>query len=167
MSAAPIEATVVVVEDATIEVDKHLVHSDPVMGDVYDYALKMTGTWTDAESREYPVSVEIPVYYPESTEANEVLSTVTVGSWDEGANWLGFGEGFLTVTTAEGVVTAKGLIENPMAGVAFDITISGKLPETALDNIPVTVKAVKVVKNGQLVIIKGDVEYNAQGAVVE
>jgi hypothetical protein len=167
MSAAPIEATVVVVEDATIEVDKHLVHSDPVMGDVYDYALKMTGTWTDAESREYPVSVEIPVYYPESTEANEVLSTVTVGSWDEGANWLGFGEGFLTVTTVEGVVTAKGLIENPMAGIAIDITISGKLETTALENIEVGTAATKVIKNGQLFIIRGEVEYNAQGQMVK
>jgi hypothetical protein len=95
------------------------------------------------------------------------MSTVTVGGWGDNDPWLGFGEGTLTVTTVGNTVTATGIVQNPMAGVAIDITISGNLPGTAVDNIPVTVKAVKVVKNGQLVIIKGDVEYNAQGAVVE
>jgi hypothetical protein len=84
---------------------------------------------------------------------------------------LGFGEGTLTVTTVDGVVTATGIVQNPMAGVAIDITISGKLagddPDTALENATVVVKAVKLIKNGQLIINKGDVEYNAQGATVK
>ena|GEM_PF-1476131 len=40
-------------------------------------------------------------------------------------------------------------------------------PGTALDNIAVEGKAIKVIKNGQLIIIKNGVQYNAQGAVVK
>ena len=165
MSSAPIEATVVVVENAVVEVEKHL-----LFGDTYDYSLKMTGTWTDAEGLDYSVLVEIPVYYPEATEPSEVMSTVTVGSWDEGANWLGFGEGTLTVTTVGTTVTAAGIVENPMAGIAIDITISGSLsqgPGTALENATVVIKSIKKIQNGQLIIVKDDVQYNAQGAVVK
>ena len=77
----------------------------------------------------------------------------------------------LTVTTVDGVVTATGVVSNPGAGLAIDITISGKLagedPGTALENATVVVKAVKLIKNGQLIINKGDVEYNAQGAILK
>ena len=162
MSAAPLEATKVVVENAAIEIEKVL-----LFGDMYDYALKMTGVWKDSTGVEYPVLVEVPVYYPEATEPYEMYSTVTVGGKGDDDPWLGFGEGYLTITPEGEKVTATGVVENPMAGIAIDITISGNLPGTAVDNIPVTVKAVKVVKNGQLVIIKGDVEYNAQGAVIK
>ena len=54
-----------------------------------------------------------------------------------------------------------------MAGVAIDITISGDIVIDALDNTTVTVKTVKAIKNGQLIINKGGVEYNAQGATVK
>ena len=162
MSAAALEAIVVVVEDAVLEIEKYL-----LFGDMYDYALKMTGVWKDSTGVEYPVLVEVPVYYPEATEPYEMYSTVTVGGKGDDDPWLGFGEGFLTITPEGEKITATGVVENPMAGIAIDITISGNLPGTAVDNIPVTVKAVKVVKNGQLVIIKGDVEYNAQGAVIK
>ena len=42
-----------------------------------------------------------------------------------------------------------------------------KGPATALDNIAVEGKAIKVIKNGQLIIIKNGVQYNVQGAVVK
>ena len=165
MSATPLEPTVVVVENAVIEVEKYL-----LWGDMYDYALKMTGTWTDAEGLDYPVLVEVPVYYPEATEPYEIYSTVTVGGMGDDDPWLGFGEGYLTITQEGNNITAAGVVENAMAGIAIDITISGVLtatPETGVDNIQATVKAAKVIKNGQLIIRKGNVEYNAQGAVVK
>ena len=164
MSAAPVEATVVVVENATVEVEKYL-----LFGDVYDYSLTMTGTWTDEEGLEYPVLVEVPVYYPEATEPSTILSTVTVGGWEETENWLGFGEGELTITTVDGVVTATGIVENPMAGIAIDITISGSIPTTptGLENLDASVAPVKVIENGQLIIIKNGVHYNALGAIVK
>ena len=65
------------------------------------------------------------------------MTTVTVGGWGDTDPWLGFGEGYLTVSIVDGVVTATGIVENPMAGVAIDITITtGTLtpdvPETGL-----------------------------------
>ena len=163
MSAAPMEATVVVVENAAIEIEEHL-----LFGDTYDYSLKMTGNWiNEADGLTYPVLVEVPVYYPKATEPSTILSTVTVGGWGDEDPWLGFGEGELTVTTVGNTVTATGIVENPMAGIAIDITISGNLTPTGLENATVTVKPVKMIQNGQLIIQKGDAQYNAQGALVK
>ena len=167
MSATPMEATVVVVENATVEVEKYL-----LFGDTYDYSLKMTGTWyNDADGLEYPVLVEVPVYYPEATEPSTILSTVTVGGWGDADPWLGFGEGELTITTVDGVVTATGVVNNPMAGIAIDITISGALPTdgpaTGLDNLDTTVAPAKFIENGQLIIIRNGVKFNAAGQVVK
>ena len=160
MSAAPIEATVVVVENAVVEVEKF-----EIFEGMYEHSLKMTGVWTDAEGLDYPVTVDVPVYYPEATEPYEMMSTVIVGTIT--GNWLGFGEGYLTITTVGDVVTATGVVENPNLGIAIDITISGKLETTALENIEVGTAATKVIKNGQLFIIRGEVEYNAQGQMVK
>ena len=165
MSAAPLEATVVVVENAVIEIEKYL-----LFGDMYDYALKMTGVWKDSTGVEYPVLVEVPVYYPEATEPYEMYSTVTVGGMGDEDPWLGFGEGYLTITPEGEKITATGVVENPMAGIAIDITISGSLsqgPGTALENATVVIKSIKKIQNGQLIIEKGGVQYNAQGAVIK
>jgi hypothetical protein len=116
--------------------------------------------------------VEVPVYYPEATEPSEIMSTVTVGGWGDNDPWLGFGEGTLTVTTetlsgGDKLITATGIVQNPMAGVAIDITISGTIIATSLEDATVTVKPVKMIQNGQLIIKKGDVQYNAQGATLK
>ncbi len=164
MTAAPAEATVVVVEDAAVEVEKHLLFED-----TYDYSLKMTGNWTnEADGITYPVSVEVPVYYPEATEPFSMLSTVTVGGWGDNDPWLGFGEGELTVTTVGNTVTATGVVSD-WSGLAIDITISGELKGdgTGLENTTVTVKSVKTIKNGQLIINRDGKEYNAQGAILK
>lgn len=163
MTAEPMEATVVVVENAVVEIEKYQIY-----GDMYDYALKMSGEWVNEEDGlTYPVLVEVPVYYPEATEPSEIMSTVTVGGMGDNDPWLGFGEGTLTVTTVDNVVTATGIVQNPMAGVAIDITISGTIVPTAVEDATVTVKPVKMIQNGQLIIKKGDVQYNAQGATLK
>jgi hypothetical protein len=162
MSAAKPEAIVIDIDDANVEVIKV-----PLFDDVYDYSLKMTADYTHTDGVTYPVLLEVPLYYPEATEPSTIMCTLTVGGEGDDDPWLGFGEGELTITTVESVVTAKGLVSNPGTGDAFDVTISGKLPETAVDNIQMGVKATKVIKNGQLIIINNDVEYNAQGAVVK
>ena len=163
MSAAPMEATVVVVENATVEMEKYL-----LFGDTYDYALKMTGNWfNEADGLTYPVLVEVPVYYPEATEPTSILSTVTVGGWGDEDPWLGFGEGELTVTTVDNVVTATGIVENPMSGIAIDITISGTITPTGVEDAIVTVKPAKTIKNGQLIIVRDGKEFNAQGAILK
>ena len=159
MTSAPLEATKVVVENAVAEVEKYL-----LFGDMYDYALKMKGVWTN-EGVDYPVLVEVPVYYPESEEPSEIFSTVTVGGEGEDDPWLGFGEGMLTITTVGDVITATGVVENRGAGVAIDITITaGTIVYTGVENATVTVKPVKMIQNGQLIIENNGVQYNAQGA---
>ena len=164
-SAAPADPIVVVVEDATVQID-----TIPLFGDAVDYALKMTANWTDTtDNTTYPVLVEVPVYYPEATEPFEMTCTVTIGGEGDDDPWLGFGEGPLTITTVDGVVTAKGIIANPYTGVAFDVTVSGKLPnmEMGIDNININAKPVKMIKNGMLIINKGGREFNAQGAMIK
>ena len=163
MTAAPLEATKVVVENAAIEIEKYL-----LWGDMYDYSLKMTGVWTN-EGVDYPVLVEVPVYYPEATEPYEIYSTVTVGGMGDDDPWLGFGEGYLTITPEGNTITATGIVENPMAGIAIDITISGNInnPGLALDNATVVIKSIKKIQNGQLIIEKDGVQYNAQGATLK
>ena len=161
MSAAPMDATEIVVENATVEVEKFL-----IFGDTYEYALKMTGVWTN-EGVDYPVLVDIPVYYPEATEPSTILSTVIVGDQSDFDPWIGTCEGELTITTEGNIVTATGVVENPMAGVAFDITISGNLTTTGVENTTVIVNSVKTMKNGQLIIRNNGLEYNVQGAVLK
>ena len=162
MSAAKAEAIDIVIEDAHVEIGQI-----EVFEGMYEYSLTMTADWTDAEGVTYPVLVEVPVYYPEATEPSEIMTTVTIGGWGDEDPWLGFGEGELTVSTVDGVVTVQGLIENPYTDFAANVTISGKVPTTALENIEVGAKPIKVIKNGQLFIIRGEVEYNAQGQMVK
>ena len=162
MSAAKPEAIDIVIEDAHVEIGQI-----EVFEGMYEYSLTMTADWTDAEGVTYPVLVEVPVYYPEATEPSEIMTTVTIGGDGDEDPWLGFGEGELTVSTVDGVVTVQGLIENPYTDFAANVTISGKVLTTALENIEVGAKPIKVIKNGQLFIIRGDVEYNAQGQMVK
>ena len=162
MSAAKPEAIDIVIEDAHVEIGQI-----EVFEGMYEYSLTMTADWTDAEGVTYPVLVEVPVYDPEATEPSEIMTTVTIGGRGDEDPWLGFGEGKLTVSTVDGVVTVQGLIENAGTGFAANVTISGKVPTTALENIEVGAKPIKVIKNGQLFIIRGDVEYNAQGQMVK
>ncbi len=163
MSAAPVEAIEIIIEDAMVEVGKI-----EIFEGTYEYTLTMTANWTDStDNTTYPVLVEVPVYYPESTEPTEVMSTVTVGGWGDNDPWLGFGEGILAVMTVDKVVTVEGLIENPGTGFAAYVYISGNVIGSSIEDATVTVKPVKVIKNGQLIITKDGVEYNVQGAVIK
>ena len=168
MTYTPTEAIVVVIEDATVAVNE----SEPFPGaTMKEYSLTMTANWTYAEDGvTYPVLVEVPVYDPNATEPLERLCTVTIGGNGDTDPWLGFGEGTLTITIVDGVVTAKGIVVNPYTKVAFDVTVSGKLPQgpgTGLDNVQVEVKTVKMIKNGQLIINRGGKAYNAIGVQVK
>ncbi len=66
---------------------------------------------------------------------------------------------------AEGTGEAYTVIPAGWSGTLY--AIWKQSPATALENIAVEGKAVKAIINGQLVIIKNGVRYNAQGAVVK
>lgn len=66
----------------------------------------------------------------------------------------------------ESLVAEEGVYSFIMPAKAVNVTASFS-QATAVENAEAAVKAVKVVENGQLVIIKNGVRYNAQGAVVK
>ena len=73
---------------------------------------------------------------------------------------------------ATAVVVDEDKLIITLVGDATLYTLTAELtqdpgPGTALDNIAVEGKAVKAIVNGQLIIIKNGVQYNAQGAVVK
>ena len=169
MSSTPVEAIEIIVNNATLELDSTFQFYNPISGDVYDYKLTMTGYWTDEENTTYLVTVEIPVYEPTATEPFEREANIKVGDFNaDDAPYIGMVEDVITVTNANGVVTAAGVVSQN--GLAFDITISGTWsqgPTTGIDNINATVAPAKMIKNGQLIIRNNGVEFNAQGAVVK
>ena len=67
---------------------------------------------------------------------------------------------------AEGTGEAYTVIPAGWAGTLYAIwEVEG--PATALDNIAIEGKVVKTIINGQLIIIKNGVQYNAQGQVIK
>ena len=73
---------------------------------------------------------------------------------------------------ATAVVVDEDKLIITLVGDATLYTLTAELtqdpgPGTALENIAVEGKAIKVIKNGQLIIIKNGVQYNVQGAVVK
>ena len=84
-----------------------------------------------------------------------------------------------TNTTTEGIAINPGAVvisacmpygENPTAAQyirIYKVIYQRTGWPTAIDNTEVGVKAVKMIENGQLVIIKNGVKYNAQGTIVK
>lgn len=147
MSAPSAEPTNVVVVNAVATYDDNT------------GALTLTGIWEEAE-----VSVEIAGYDgKESVEYSEPqgikFETPDVVAWGNEAK--------ITVAGEDITVVCEGLA--PMMGSdVYNVTITTlSAVGTALENVAVEGKAAKAIVNGQLIIIKNGVQYNAQGAVVK
>ena len=67
---------------------------------------------------------------------------------------------------AEGTGEAYTVIPADWSGTLYAIW-EAEGPATALDNIAIEGKVVKTIINGQLIIIKNGVQYNAQGQVIK
>ena len=162
------EYTDIVITNATVTEDVR----DLGWGDETYTVLLLESTWSDGVET-YPVLVEVNDYDLSVVEGTAVVS-VTIGGWDDEDPWLGnVPDGEMAYTIVDGVITLTGKLDNPSAWPApvyWNLTISGKLPQglgTALENATVTIKTVKMIKNNQLIIRKGDVEYNVQGQVIK
>ena len=162
------EYTDIVITNATVTEDVR----DLGWGDETYTVLLLESTWSDGVET-YPVLVEVNDYDLSVVEGTAVVS-VTIGGWGDEDPWLGnVPDGEMAYTIADGVITLQGKLENASAWPApvyWNLTISGKLPQglgTALENATVTIKTVKMIKNNQLIIRKGDVEYNVQGQVIK
>ena len=120
-----IEATVIEIDNATVTIEERSMG----FGDEVYHVLKMESTWSDGETT-YPVLLET-TEFDQTKESQEVAASITVGGMGDEDPWLGNAEGDVTITVANGVVTVEGLLENAYAWpapIAFDLTISGKLP---------------------------------------
>ena len=104
-------------------------------------------------------------------------STTKYGEYNNAVLMTGTGDAdddiyaeFSAVLSKDGTTaTLTGVAAN-WDGTKYDVTISGLAPAetpTALDNVDTTVAPAKVINNGQLIIIRNGVQYNAQGAVVK
>ena len=87
--------------------------------------------------------------------------TITEDDW---YIWMAYSA---TVTTTGNVMTIEGEFTDNYTGTTYNVTISGTLTPTGVEDATVTVKPVKMIQNGQLIIKKGDVQYNAQGATLK
>ena len=119
--------------------------------------------------------------------ATAILSTGTkltvnlvLGEYDEeqGGYWLAetttltlgdkeltFLEGLVMVDTEQQKAIAAVLAENE--GVFYAFTLVLAAPASGVDNINTNVAPRKVIRDGQLIIIKNGVEYNVQGAILK
>ena len=122
----------------------------------------------------------MPKVAASSNEAE--LSIVLVGENPYLATVEDFSAASYLVTTAGSLTFLRGGLEIVEVGdvmIAYigvlcsdhkwyniTLTTGTELP-TALENLDTTVAPVKVIENGQLIIIRNGVQYNAQGAVVK
>ena len=136
------------IEDVTITVD-------------WDNAIAtFATTWEDA-----PLSVEVSGF--EEVEFKEYPECwLTIG---DDVNWVDAAAGPVAVIIEDGVAMLEGEFTSYDTGKSYNVTLTGTLPAkpqdpTALDNLNTTVAPAKAIVNGQLVILKDGVKYNAQGA---
>lgn len=106
-------------------------------------------------------------------ETDKVAGTYTIEDMDQDYTMIvdmeeeqvyGFESITIVVEVKNHIITirATGVCEN---GIYYIMTFD-PIAESAVENVEAVVKAVKTVKNGQLVIIKNGVEYNALGATL-
>ena len=122
-------------------------------------ALKLTGLWEGAE-----VFVEIGGY-----EGKESIEYSTPqGVLFETPDVAAFGNEASIIVAGEDITVVCNGLKPMMGNDVYNVTIT-TLSEvsTALDNLNTTVAPVKAIVNGQLVITKDGVQYNAQGAILK
>ena len=151
---ALVPAIDVVVDDATITVEK----LDDGMGGTYEN-ITVSAKWNE--------SVLVIEGVEKAHEGFiQIKETFEVDGEEDWYIWMCMNG---VITTVDNVLTVKGEFKNNFTGDVYNVTISGTLPSgaTALENLDTTVAPAKAIVNGQLVIIKNGVQYNATGAVVK
>jgi len=137
---------------------------------VADSLLTLTATYT-IEEETYPVMVNVNGFeMAEGAKEYEaqMVSDLTIGGMGDNDPWFdaAFGDK-VTVTVNGNSIVLVGQYESYATGNIYNVTISGNIQSTDLDNVQINVETVKVMKNGQLFIIKNGVEYNAQGQMIK
>ena len=152
MYAKPVVVTDVVVTDATITVET----GDDGMGGTYEM-INVTANWNESVLKLEGVEKEFKGFL-------QITETFVVDGEEDWYIWMCMNG---VITTVDNVLTVTGEFKNNWTGDVYNVTISGTLPggtTTALDNLNTTVAPVKVIENGQLIVIKNGVKYNVLGA---
>ena len=140
----------VIITDATFTVDTY----PDGMGGTYD-VVDMVAQWGDGELSAMGLDLEF-----------EGFMMISYETEDDFFSWMSYSA---TVTTENNVVTIAGEFECMYTGNTYNVNISGQLPGDGLgvENVHVEATSVKMIKNGQLIIIKNGVQYNVNGAIVK
>jgi hypothetical protein len=159
MYAKPVVVTDVVVTDATITVET----GDDGMGGTYEM-INVTANWNESVLTLEGVEKEFEGFL-------QITETFVVDGEEDWYIWMCMNG---VITTVDNVLTVTGEFKNNFTGDVYNVTISGTLPveeepevPTGLDNLDTTVAPAKLIENGQLIIIKNGVRYNALGATVK
>jgi hypothetical protein len=112
--------------------------------------------WAWAASTSYFLAIN-EGSYAQPSEDNKVLALTEANVITKGEkSFNGTGEHVLYITPSGGFYIA-----------AIRVTETGGSTPTGLDSEEVKVKSVKMIENGQLIIIRDGVKYNAQGLIVK
>ena len=120
--------------------------------------LELKATW-----EEYPVLLSVAGYEEAEHKEYEApqVSELTIGDDD---NWFDFAVANTVAVTKEGTeIIVEGEYNSAATGSTYNVIAFATMLETAVEDITVQVKAVKVIKKGQLIINKNNLEYNAIG----
>jgi hypothetical protein len=167
MSAAAAAETIdVTIENATVNITEY----ETGFGGGKATELVVSADWVyEADELTYTVEVVIPEFDPTATSGEYTASFFVQGEGDA----FGMTEEAEVTVAIEGgkvIVTGEGI--QAYNGNVYNLTISGTMPvedepATGVDNLNGAVAPVKMIENGQLIVIKDGVKFNAQGAVVK
>ena len=129
--------------------------------------LVINGTWN-----ELPFVLKVAGY--EDTPYKEYTGTqvgeMEFGEWGVTESDFGFADAVTVIKNGDNL-DIMGIFESLSSGTTYNVSVSASFaavdPETAVDNINASVAPAKMIVNGQLIIVKDGVKFNAAGAVVK
>ena len=128
-----------------------------------DSPLYINGIWKEGET-EHTIMFECMEGLLIDKTYIEVQMLIDGGPMQGGS----FAQSKDAIITQNGdVLTLKGQFERYADGTLFDVTVTNKVVESSDENTIVTAKVVKTITNGQLLIRKNGIDYNATGAIVK
>lgn len=138
-----------------------------ITGATFEYSgdspLYINGTWNDGETV-HTIMFECMEGLLIDKTYIEVQMLLDGGPMQGGS----FAQSKDAIITKDGdILTLKGQFEDYYNNVLYDVTVTNKSVESGVENTIITVKAVKTITNGQLLIRKNGIDYNATGAIVK
>lgn len=128
----------------------------------YDLAMNRISATSEVPKAELSIAYMGAMFGTKAVADLAVSSSLTVDGQK-----ITFQRGEITVTKdGDNKHMTAGLLGNNRVWYNIQLTTAGSIT-TALDNISTQTPATKMIKNGQLIILKNGVEYNALGAVVK